>query len=73
VSEQENRRHDEISELQLEMKNLSETVNQLSKSISDMTEAWRTAKGIVSGVKWLSAIGASCAVVWAALHGKTPP
>ena len=65
--------HEDLANLRREVRDLSQTVTALSASISNLTEAWSGAKGFLVIVKWTAAFSASCAVVWAAIHGKNPP
>ena len=63
--------NDAIHNLREEVRDLSQKVSSLTTSIEGMTEVWAAAKVGLVVVRWVAALGASCAVVWGALHGKS--
>lgn len=58
------------ADLQAQIKTLEDSVLALTASIHTLTEAWNSAKGITSFIKWSAGVGASLAVVYAAMHGE---
>ena len=60
----------EIALLQKELTSLRNDVHSLSKDISGLLEAWKTASGVVSFVKWLSGIITAFGIVWAGFKVK---
>lgn len=45
---------------------------ELKVIISDLVDAWKSAKGFLSVIKWAAGLGASMAIIWASLHGGSP-
>lgn len=60
----------EIALLQKELTSIKDEVRTLSTEVSGLLEAWRTASGVVSFVKWLSGIVTAAGIIWAALKVK---
>lgn len=60
----------EIALLQTELTSIKNEVRTLSAEVSGLLEAWRTASGVVSFVKWLSGIVTAAGILWAALKVK---
>jgi uncharacterized coiled-coil DUF342 family protein len=59
-----NERDLEIAELKHEIKELKSDVNKLSADIKGLIEAWNTAKGMTSFVKWLSGLIIAGGIIW---------
>ena len=38
----------------------------------DIKNAYESMRGIATLIKWTAGLGASCAVIWAAIHGTRP-
>ena len=57
------------ADLQEQITELTGTIEVLTASVAELTSAWNNAKGITSFIKWASALGASLAVIYAAIHG----
>lgn len=60
----------EIALLQKELVDLKDEVHTLSKEVSGLVDAWKTASGIVAFVKWLSGAVVALGVLWTALKMK---
>lgn len=60
----------EIALLQKEMASLKDEVHTLSKEVSGLVDAWKTASGVVAFVKWLSGAMAAFGIIWTALKLK---
>lgn len=59
MEEQKERRRStdtEIIKLQLEVVELKKDVEKLQKSVEDLVNAWNTAQGLTSFVKWASTV-----------------
>lgn len=59
-----------VKELMYKVEDLTDKVDTLSINTSDMTDAWKTARGITTFVKWLSTLVIGCGVLWAAVHSN---
>ena len=46
----------EIALLQKELVDLRDEVHALSKEVSGLVDAWKTASGVVAFIKWLSGV-----------------
>ena len=57
------------ADLQLQLAELTRTVEVLTASVSELSSAWNSAKGVTNFIKWCAGFAASVAVVWAAIHG----
>lgn len=60
----------EIALLQKELVDLKDEVHTLSKEVSGLVDAWKTASGVVAFVKWLSGAVVALGVLWTALKIK---
>ena len=60
----------EIALLQKELTSLKHEVHTLSKEVSGLVDAWRTASGVVAFVKWLSGVVVAVGIIWTALKVK---
>lgn len=45
-----------ITKLQTELTHTTEKLVELTNSVTELTEAWRTANGLINFVKWLAGI-----------------
>ena len=60
----------EIALLQKELVDLKDEVHSLSKEVSGLVDAWKTASGVVAFIKWLSSTVVAVGVIWAAFKMK---
>lgn len=60
----------EIALLQKEVVGLKDEVHALSKEVSGLVDAWKTASGVVAFIKWLSGAIVAFGVLWTALKVK---
>ena len=60
----------EIALLQKELVDLKDEVHSLSKEVSGLVDAWKTASGVVAFIKWLSSAVVAGGVIWAAFKMK---
>ena len=60
----------EIALLQKELVDLKDEVHALSKEVSGLVDAWKTASGVVAFIKWLSSAVVAVGVIWAAFKMK---
>lgn len=60
----------EIALLQKELVDLKDEVHALSKEVSGLVDAWKTASGVVAFIKWLSGAVVAFGVLWTALKIK---
>lgn len=60
----------EIALLQKELVDLKDEVHSLSKEVSGLVDAWKTASGVVAFIKWLSSAVVAIGVIWAAFKMK---
>lgn len=60
----------EIALLQKELVDLKDEVHALSKEVSGLVDAWKTASGVVAFIKWLSGAIVAFGVLWTALKVK---
>ncbi len=60
----------EIALLQKELVDLKDEVHALSKEVSGLVDAWKTASGVVSFIKWLAGVVTAFGIVWAAFRVK---
>lgn len=60
----------EIALLQKELVDLKDEVHALSKEVSGLVDAWKTASGVVAFIKWLSGAVVALGVIWTALKVK---
>lgn len=59
-----------VRELVHKVEVLTDKVDTNTVNTSDMIDAWKTAKGLSTFVKWLSTLVISAGVVWAAVHSN---
>lgn len=60
----------EIALLKNELDNLTKEVHALSKEVSGLVDAWKTASGVVAFVKWMSGLTVAVGVLWTTLKIK---
>lgn len=60
----------EIALLKNELDNLTKEVHALSKEVSGLVDAWKTASGVVAFVKWMSGLTVAVGVLWTAFKVK---
>ncbi len=60
-------------ETQLLMQYLDVRHDEIKAEFQDVKDAYETFTGMGTAVKWLAGLGASGAVIWAALHGNKTP
>lgn len=60
----------EIALLQKELVDLTDEVHALSKEVSGLVDAWKTASGVVAFIKWLSGAIVACGIIWTAFKVK---
>ena len=60
----------EIALLQKELTSLKNEVHTLSKEVSGLVDAWKTASGVVAFVKWMAGVVTAIGILWAALKVK---
>jgi hypothetical protein len=54
----------EIALLQKELTLLKDEVHSLSREVSGLVDAWKTASGVVAFVKWLAGAVTAIAILW---------
>ncbi len=59
----------EIAKLHFEIGSLKKEVEEMRTDIKDLIEAWNSAKGMTSFVKWIASIAIAIGVIAAALKG----
>ena len=59
-------------ETQLLMEYLDIRHDELKAEFQDIKNAYESVRGMGTLIKWTAGLGASCAVIWAAIHGRTP-
>ena len=63
--------HDvQIAILQKEIVDLTDKVDRLSNEVAGLVDAWKTASGVVSFIKWLSGLIVAVGIVWTAFKMK---
>jgi hypothetical protein len=62
--------HPDISteSLNREVHQLRREVRELSASVQDLVEAWRTAHGVVRFVKWMGGLATAGTALWALIQ-----
>jgi hypothetical protein len=60
----------EFALLEQKVEHLTTEVHALSKEVSGLVDAWKTASGVVAFVKWLSGLVVALTVIWAAFKAK---
>lgn len=60
----------EIALLQKEIVDLTNKVEDLSKAVSGLVDAWKTASGVVAFIKWLSGLIVAAGIIWTAFKMK---
>lgn len=61
----------DISMLQRDVEDLRAVIEANTKQMQELVQAWQTATGFVSFVKWLAGFVTACAIVFAAFKGQT--
>lgn len=59
-----------IDKLERLIESLGDKIDTNTINTSDLVDAWKSAKGLSSFVKWLSTLALGCGVLWAALHSN---
>lgn len=63
--------HDvQIALLQKEIVDLTEKVDTLSQEVAGLVDAWKTASGVVSFIKWLSGVVVAVGILWTGFRFK---
>lgn len=60
----------QIALLQKELVDLKDEVHALSKEVSGLVDAWKTASGVVAFIKWVASTIAAVGIIWAAFKMK---
>ena len=60
----------QIALLQKEVKDLRDDVHSLTKEVTGLVDAWKTASGVVAFIKWLSGAVVAIGILWAAFKMK---
>lgn len=60
----------QVAILEKRVEDLTKEVHALSKEVSGLVDAWKTASGVVAFIKWLSGAILAVGVIWTALKIK---
>lgn len=60
----------QIALLEKGLEDLTREVHALSKEVSGLVDAWKTASGVVSFIKWLSGAILAIGIIWTAIKIK---
>lgn len=60
----------QVALLEKRVEDLTKEVHALSKEVSGLVDAWKTASGVVAFIKWLSGAILAVGVIWTALKVK---
>lgn len=60
----------QLALLQADVSALTEAVEKQSADIAGLVQAWKTANGVVSFMKWLASIVVASGIIWAAVKTK---
>lgn len=60
----------QIALLKADVLALTEAVEKQSSDIAGLVQAWKTANGVVSFMKWLASIVVAGGIIWAAVKAK---
>lgn len=60
----------QVALLEKRVEDLTKEVHALSKEVSGLVDAWKTASGVVAFIKWLSGAILAVGVIWTALKIK---
>lgn len=60
----------QIALLKADVLALTEAVEKQSSDIAGLVQAWKTANGVVSFMKWLASIVVAGGIIWAAVKTK---
>jgi len=60
----------QIALLQADMAALTKAVTKQSEDIAGLVQAWKTANGVVSFVKWVASFVGAMTILWAAIQFK---
>lgn len=60
----------QVALLEKKVEDLAKEVHALSKEVSGLVDAWKTASGVVAFIKWLSGAILAVGVIWTALKMK---
>ena len=53
-----------ITKLQAELNHTTEKLTELTASVTELAEAWRTANGLINFVKWLAGIVTAGTIIY---------
>lgn len=57
----------ELALLRRDVEQMQAQIGELTKQVSSLADAWRTANNVVAFVKWLAGAVAAVGVLWAAI------
>lgn len=60
----------QVALLEKRVEDLTKEVHALSKEVSGLVDAWKTASGVVAFIKWLSGAILAVGVIWTAFKVK---
>jgi len=60
----------QLALLQADVSALTTAVQKQSEDIAGLVQAWKTANGVVSFMKWLASIVVASGIIWAAIKTK---
>jgi hypothetical protein len=60
----------QLALLQADVSALTTAVEKQSEDIAGLVQAWKTANGVVSFMKWLASIVVASGIIWAAIKTK---
>ena len=60
----------QVALLEKKVEDLTKEVHALSKEVSGLVDAWKTASGVVAFIKWVSSAMVAVGIIWTALKVK---
>lgn len=60
----------QVALLEKKVEDLTKEVHALSKEVSGLVDAWKTASGVVAFIKWVSSAMVAIGIIWTALKVK---